>query len=154
MQTFLPYPDFEESAKCLDLKRLGKQRVETLQLLQALHLGQGWIHHPAARMWRGFECALMAYQSAIVAQWVSNTTQKGKPYADTCLDSSWNLHEQFCPGPCTDARLVIPMPPWLGNAAFHEAHKSSLIRKKPEHYGLLWPTVSDNLEYIWPEETK
>jgi len=36
MQTFLPFPDFEESAYALDQKRLGKQRVETLQIMQAL----------------------------------------------------------------------------------------------------------------------
>ena len=37
MQTFLPYPDFHESAKVLDMKRLGKQRVEVLQLLNSFH---------------------------------------------------------------------------------------------------------------------
>lgn len=36
MQTFLPYPDFEKSAYSLDRQRLGKQRVETLQIMQAL----------------------------------------------------------------------------------------------------------------------
>ena len=36
MQTFLPYPDFERSAKVLDNKRLGKQRVEVLQILNVL----------------------------------------------------------------------------------------------------------------------
>ena len=36
MQTFLPYPDFKKSASCLDYKRLGKQRVEGLQILNAI----------------------------------------------------------------------------------------------------------------------
>lgn len=36
MQTFLPYPDFQESAAVLDQVRLGKQRVETFQIMQAL----------------------------------------------------------------------------------------------------------------------
>ncbi len=36
MQTFLPYADFERSAAVLDRQRLGKQRVETLQIFQAL----------------------------------------------------------------------------------------------------------------------
>lgn len=36
MQTFLPYPDFAESASVLDRQRLGKQRVETLQVMKAL----------------------------------------------------------------------------------------------------------------------
>ena len=36
MQTFLPFPDFVASARSLDRLRLGKQRVETLQILNAL----------------------------------------------------------------------------------------------------------------------
>jgi hypothetical protein len=62
VQTFLPLPDFAESAAVLDRQRLGKQRVEVLQLLGAL-TGQrpGWVNHPAARMWRGHERALARY---------------------------------------------------------------------------------------------
>ena len=33
MQTFLPYPDMIKSAKALDYKRLGKQRVEAKQII-------------------------------------------------------------------------------------------------------------------------
>ncbi len=62
MQTFLPYPDFEASARVLDDRRLGKQRVEALQVLRALTRAQyGWKHHPAVRMWAGHEEALAAY---------------------------------------------------------------------------------------------
>ena len=38
MQTFLPVPGFEDGARLLDSPRLGKQRVETLQILRALEL--------------------------------------------------------------------------------------------------------------------
>jgi hypothetical protein len=48
VQTFLPYPDFAASAAVLDTKRLGKQRVETVQVLRGLTLPTyGWRHHPA-----------------------------------------------------------------------------------------------------------
>ena len=54
MQTFLPVADFEDGARLLDSPRLGKQRVETLQILRALELPDyGWASHPAVRMWRG-----------------------------------------------------------------------------------------------------
>lgn len=36
MQTFVPFADFRESASVLDMKRLGKQRVETFQVLGGL----------------------------------------------------------------------------------------------------------------------
>jgi hypothetical protein len=36
LQTFLPYADFVKTAKCLDYRRLGKQRVEAFQILNIL----------------------------------------------------------------------------------------------------------------------
>ena len=70
VQTFLPYPDFAETAAVLDSARLGKQRVETLQILRAVVLPEyGWQHHPAVLMWRGRVPALVAYGLACVAGW-------------------------------------------------------------------------------------
>jgi hypothetical protein len=71
MQTFLPYPDFEATARVLDWRRLGKQRVECMQILNALHgTSKGWVNHPAVRMWRGYEDALETYQSFMIEEWV------------------------------------------------------------------------------------
>ena len=36
MQTFLPYPSFTRSAAVRDDRRLGQQRVESLQVVRAL----------------------------------------------------------------------------------------------------------------------
>ena len=61
MQTFLPYADFVKTAKCLDYRRLGKQRVEAFQILNILEgktTKAGWKHHPAVLMWEGYENAL------------------------------------------------------------------------------------------------
>src|SRR6059036_3739819 len=70
MQTFLPVADFEESARLLDSPRLGKQRVETLQVLRALELPDyGWANHPVVTMWRGRTAALVAYGLAMVRVW-------------------------------------------------------------------------------------
>jgi hypothetical protein len=60
MQTFLPYPGFLHSARSLDRRRLGKQRVETLQVLRGLTWPRyGWRHHPTVKMWAGYEEALL-----------------------------------------------------------------------------------------------
>ncbi len=70
MQTFLPYADFGSSARVLDPKRLGKQRVEAIQVLRALTVpGYGWRHHPAAAMWAGYEEALVTYGLDVCAVW-------------------------------------------------------------------------------------
>jgi pyrimidine dimer DNA glycosylase len=55
MQTFLPYPRFERTARVLDAHHLGEQRVEA-HVLRARHApGYGWRLHPAVEMWRGHE---------------------------------------------------------------------------------------------------
>ena len=70
MQTFLPYADFDRSARTLDAKRLGKQRVEAIQVVRAVTWsGYGWAHHPAALMWRGYEEALGRYGLEICRRW-------------------------------------------------------------------------------------
>jgi hypothetical protein len=66
VNTFLPFPQFTKSAQALDYKRLGKQRVEAWQILQALRgETKGWTNHPATKMWRGHEKALCEYGIAI-----------------------------------------------------------------------------------------
>ncbi|MCM3554595.1 hypothetical protein M3697_05675 [Janibacter melonis] len=61
MQTFLPYADLAATAEVLDRERLGKQRVECIQVVRALVVpGDGWRHHPAATMWRGWRASTAA----------------------------------------------------------------------------------------------
>src|SRR4051794_41705392 len=70
MQTFLPVADFTDSARLLDSPRLGKQRVETPQILRAIELPDyGWANHPAVLMWRGRTPALVAYGLAMARVW-------------------------------------------------------------------------------------
>jgi len=62
VQTFVPYADFEACARVLDVKRLGKQRVEVVQIVRSLTVpGYAWGSHPAVLMWKGFEEALGRY---------------------------------------------------------------------------------------------
>ncbi|MEN4475434.1 MSMEG_6728 family protein [Mycolicibacterium cosmeticum] len=149
MQTFLPCPDFVRSAEVLDLRRLGKQRVEAIQVLRALTVpGYGWRHHPAAAMWAGYEEALVRYGMDICAVWCA----AGR--ADTC---STTLLADLTSG--TGVRTVRTqpqlerageLPPWLGEPAFHRSHQSALLRKDPVHYGPLFPGIPDDLPYVWP----
>ena len=80
MQTFVPEDTFAKSVRVLDRQRLGKQRVETLQIMKALAgLSKGWVNHPATRMWRGYEQALLDYQDATCNEWLR------RGYKDTCF---------------------------------------------------------------------
>jgi hypothetical protein len=148
MQTFLPYADFERSARVLDAKRLGKQRVETIQVVRALTWsGYGWANHPAALMWKGYEEALGRYGLTCCEIW----TDLG--FGDTCAATiATDLRAAGVFTIRTQAELADAgaLPPWLGDEELHRSHRSALVRKDPEHYGPEFPDVPDDLPYVWP----
>ena len=150
MQTFLPVADFEESARLLDSPRLGKQRVETLQVLRALELPDyGWTSHPVVRMWRGRTPALVAYGLAMVRVW------RERGFADT----THTLIAEFAPDvvgvPQQELARAGMLPSWIGDEAVHLSHRSNLLAKEPDFYRpLLQPLFGaepEDLPYAWPE---
>lgn len=153
MQTFLPVPDFWGSATLLDRGRLGKQRLETMQIMQALtglrcDDGTGEpVPHPAppsvekhwvTALWRGHELALWRYQREVVREWVS------RGYRDACWAKTDRLFRAAgMPG---DDR-----PPWLGDEEFHAQHRARLVAKDPGLYGPLFPGTApiDDYDFKW-----
>ena len=135
MQTFLPLPDFADSVACLDRQRLGKQRVEAIQILRTLQgKSFGWANHPAVRMWHGYESALALYGLTTCDEWLS------RGYIDNCRGEFAAV-----------LKNNADMPFWFGNEAFHRSHQSNLVRKLVTHYGPMFPNVPDNLPYVWPQ---
>lgn len=143
MQTFLPYENFSDTAQVLDRLRLGKQRVETLQIAKALTgESSGWRNHPAVVMWKGHPEALLAYQAAICSEWMS------RGYLDTCLEKTFDI---------LGVELVLQnellselLPVWLGAEELHISHQSNLVRKDESWYRPFFPDVSPDLPYFWP----
>jgi len=137
MQSFLPYADFKETAKCLDYRRLGKQRVEAKQILNIL-LGRtqskAWTHHPAVLMWQGYENALKEYYNSILMEWIE------RGYKNTMQYETINV------------LYPIAYPPFIGNEQFHASHRSNLLRKDKEYYGKFNWKESNNLPYVWIKE--
>ncbi len=148
VQTFLPYADFEASARALDQKRLGKQRVETIQVVRALTVpGYGWANHPAALMWRGFEEALGRYGFVCCAVWLE------LGFGDTCAATiAADLRSAGVPTVRSQAELAEAgaLPPWLGDPDVHRSHQSALVRKDPAFYRPRFPDVPDDIDYVWP----
>jgi hypothetical protein len=132
----------------LDAQRLGKQRVEALQVVRALTWEKyGWAHHPVVSMWRGYEEALGRYGLTVVETW----TALG--FADTCAATIRADLAAAGIRPIrsqADLAAASALPPWLGDEAFHRSHQSSLVRKDPDVYRQLFPDVPDDLEYVWP----
>lgn len=140
MQTFLPSPSYDESARILDYKRLGKQRVETKQILLALGKTEGgWRNHPATKMWRGHEVSLCQYGAAMCWEW------QRRGYKDSLLNFFASALAQYD----EDGRTHMP-PDWLGDDFIHASHRSNLLRKDPEFYGKYGWSEDSTLPYIWP----
>lgn len=131
MQTFLPYPAFDKCAEVLDRQRLGKQRVEAMQIIRTL-LGEthGWTRHPAVLMWAEYIGALKVYYNCMLFEWARRGYQniKLQPVVQDCF-------------------LV---PRWLGNEALHASHRAALLAKNPEWYGQFEWTEKPEINYIWP----
>lgn len=140
MQTFVPYPDLRASCVVLDDRRLGKQRVETFQILRALTWPEyAWKNHPAVRMWRGFVPGLVEYGLESCREW----TRRG--YADSVAGQLLGWSGGVAP-------VDAPRPPWWGLEALHLSHRSSLLRKDPAHYRPLFGDEPDDLPYLWPPD--
>lgn len=138
MQTFLPYPSFTRSARALDYRRLGKQRIEAKQILNAItnKRAKGWRTHPAALMWKGHEYQLACYGIAMCIEW------RRRGYVDNQL-AFFNRFKKR-------RRWNTKFPAWLGSRQFHRAHKSNLLRKDRKYYKRHGWNVSSRLPYVWP----
>ena len=141
MQTFLPHISFQKSAQCLDYRRLGKQRVEAKQILNALdpdYDKKGWKTHPAVLMWAGYENALKYYANCMITEW------KKRGYNNTMEYYTVNTDE-------------IKYPQWIGNEDFHKSHRMNLLRKDYDFYSDKFDEVATSYEiesypYWWPTE--
>ena len=146
MQTFLPKADLIESLECLDRLRLGKQRVETFQLLVAAEdpwawetrvrrtgntkEPKGWKNHPAKTMWDGYTEALKLYYNYSIYEWIRrgyNNTMERAP-----------------------VDISAPMPPWFGDDKLHSSHRSNLLRKDSNYYSIYGWSEDTKQEYYWP----
>lgn len=128
MQTFLPFPDFTKSAKVLDVKRLGKQRVEAYQIMLAnrdewalrdyrTHKGhdpnpKAWSSHPVTILWFPYPQALRSYYNAMLAEWVRR---------------GYNNSMRFAP---SGGKELVD---WL-DESFCQRHRELLISKDREFY--------------------
>lgn len=129
MQTFLPYEEYILSADSIDKKRCWKQVVEAKQILCILRyegvpeswketkswVKQGWKHHPAVTMWKGYEVSLARY-------------------FNTFLEHCLNVHKiktKMLPINLISKEVT---PWWLGNDIFHRAMRARLIVKDKAFY--------------------
>lgn len=115
----------------MDYRRLGKQRVEAMQLI---NIQEGrtktWSNHPASRMWDGYVDALKSYCNHMIVEW------KNRGYNNTMKFYSLTSPVYF--------------PPWMKDEAFHASHRAALLYKDYEYYKQFGWVEKPELNYVWP----
>ena len=141
MQIFLPYSDMVESLRTLDNKRLGKQRVETYQIISAITRRpkldgtpyKGWLNHPCTVMWRNYVPALQHYLNLSITEWMLRG-----------FNNTMNFEQ------IEYEKLVFP--PFMGNNRFHSSHRANLLKKEPEFYQKYGWTENPKDPYVWMDK--
>ena len=117
MQTFLPFSNFFDSAQCLDRSRLGKQRVEAKQIINAINQGPKvlydcnikkciygpipaillphtklrvtpWYSHTCTQIWLRHKHALAQYAATVCKVWRSRGYEDSLlPWFEQIIDS-------------------------------------------------------------------
>lgn len=137
MQTFLPYSDFKKSLEVLDNKRLGKQRVETYQIISAITRRpkldgtpyKGWTNHPCSIMWGKFVPALKLYLNLSIDEWIK------RGFKNTMVKET------------IEEKIVYP--DWLGFEDFHSSHRANLLKKELEYYSKYNWIENPQDPYVW-----
>lgn len=140
---FVPRSTFVESLIDLDYpkpghptSRLGKQRAETKQILNAVTgVTKGWQRTPMVLMWKGYPGALAQYGAICCRIW------RLRGFQDSLLPWFEEMMERY-----PDNRK----PWWWGDERVHLSHRSMLLQKDPDWYGPLYPDTPINLPYFWP----
>ena len=141
MQTFLPYESFEKSAQTLDWRRLGKQRVEGMQIINAI-TGKTrkdgkpykvWINHPCSVMWRDYAPALKHYTNVFIQEWINRG-----------YNNNMEMYEV----------KNMELPYWIGDERVHSSHRANLLRKDKEYYSKFCWNENSESPYCWFDTEK
>ena len=127
MQTFVPYPCLRRCFAVLDDKRLGKQRVEALQIEEAIRYGTGWANHSACLLWEDYLPFLAQYRRASIQEWCRRGFKNNIPI------------------PRSNTRAKVPR--WWGTR-IHLTHRRALLAKNPDHYSRFF-NCEPRIDYDW-----
>jgi len=138
MMTFLPYPNYIRSVQSLDYKRLGKQKLECMQIINILEgKPSRYKNHPAIKMWVGYTNSLKYYCNCCIDEWIR------RGFKNTMVKYDVDHQNED--------------PWWIGDENFHRAMRARLIEKNEEYYLPKFPKDKgfNNGKYFWPvNETK
>jgi hypothetical protein len=138
-RAWVPEVELSQIGPRLQRMHLVAQLGEGLIILKALlepDDGAGWRRHPCVRMFRGYERFFAAYGIEICRE------HRRRGYEDRCLPqyvAAW----RDLPGPARE-------PWWWGRHVVHAQDRATLVARKPEWYGPVWPDVEPLDHVDWP----
>lgn len=160
---FIIVPDIYLTAQILDQQRLGKQRVEAYQIINALEeydstgvITNGWKDHPALKSWIGYTNHLKVYFNIIVREWIRRGFQNNMqlyPIDETPYNIVPCGFENGCITYDASKFNIYSFPFWVSFYPFYMSHQASLCRKNPKYYKFM---LRDELKpflnfgYLWP----
>jgi hypothetical protein len=131
MQVFLPYANIYPSVACLSNDMLYQARIDARHILDTLeNKSITHRHHPAVKMFKGYEELLKGYLAGCIKQWVK------RGYRSRMESPKVSF-----------AKVTIPL--WWGGP-IHKSHKAQLLRTNNKHYGRLEWDVDCSTPVFWP----
>lgn len=160
VNTFLPYPSLEATARSLDFRRLGKQRVEAWQIWTVLGKAESVLPPPkglgeaswaskrswmedATRCWKELYGKRLGWAThPAVILWVGYRDGLAMYY--NAMLAGWEARGgrniTLKPLPIPEGTVL---PPWTRSTVVHNAFRWQLLRKE------LWQPVKGVREHSW-----
>ena len=161
--TLLPYESFSESARVLDRALLSRQRLDGLEIIDALVATPPEASSavdPGVAMWGGYGIALTTYILACCNEWTGRGYRDGvKSKVLKRVGARLNMSPEAVEGAAHQDLLALEaewgnslhmLPPWLGLDELHTSHQAYLLRKNPGWYRKYGWDVDDSRPLVWP----
>lgn len=139
---WLPYANVKANTDVLADGQLFDVVFQGLQCLRNIY--QGDLNWRDAAAWCSRPAGLLFYVLAAEQE----MQRRGFPRERKVFKAFTSIAREY-------ESLSPVMPPWYGDPALHQSHRSHLIRIDPEHYTRRMPfTTPLELPLIWPGERK
>lgn len=129
-QTYKRLPYFYIRSDTMMIRTDGKHQSE------GRFIKLGFVHHPAVRMWVGYEDALREYITAHIQEWIK------RKFTNTM--TMYDIKDS-------------PRPPWMMDGKIYQNHRAALLEKEMSRSEAPWyinrkefTQVGSFPGYIWP----
>ena len=149
MDTFVPFPNFKDSAGALLESDAIASLRSALKVMEVHHEYGNLEHneviarHPIVELWGDAIPHLCEYAFALIEVIPADRTGAINLAK---IEKAVRFHMSCA----TSGEYRMDAPRWLGDEMFHAAQRSALMRRHPLHYGRMWPDQDMSIPQYWP----